>query len=70
MKKTDSMRRVLFLSITAGQGHNSASKAVAGYLQEQGAECKILDTYTYLNKIIGKSYDKGYTCLLYTSRCV
>ena len=63
MKKTDSMGRVLFLSITAGQGHNSASKAVAGYLQEQGAECKILDTYTYLNKIIGKSYDKGYTVL-------
>lgn len=59
--QNEKQKRVLFLSITAGQGHNSASKAVADYLESRGVYCEILDTYVYLNKFVGQSYDKGYT---------
>ena len=56
-----SKQRVLFLSITSGQGHNAAAKAVKNYLETQGVQCRILDTYTYLNRSVGKGVDKGYT---------
>ena len=36
--------KVLILSITAGQGHNSTANAVAGYCEEAGIECVTLDT--------------------------
>ena len=54
-------KRVLFLSITSGQGHNAAAKAVKAYLETKDVQCRILDTYTYLNRPIGKGVDKGYT---------
>lgn len=56
-----SEQRVLFLSITSGQGHNAAAKAVKNYLETKGVQCRILDTYTYLNRPVGKGVDKGYT---------
>ncbi len=52
---------VLILSMTVGQGHNSASKALAQYLEKQGHTYEILDTYKFLNKVIGEAFDKGYT---------
>ena len=54
-------KRVLFLSITSGQGHNAAAKAVKSYLEEKQVQCRILDTYTYLSRPVGKGMDKGYT---------
>ena len=54
-------KRALFLSITSGQGHNAAAKAVKAYLETKGVQCRILDTYTYLNRTVGKGVDKGYT---------
>lgn len=53
--------KVLILSMTVGQGHNSASNALAQYLEKQGHTTEILDTYKFLNKVIGEAFDKGYT---------
>jgi len=53
--------KVLILSMTVGQGHNSAGNALAQYLEKQGHTTEILDTYKFLNKMIGEAFDKGYT---------
>lgn len=55
--------KVLILTLTVGQGHNSTSFALAEYLESKGAECIVLDTYKYLNKLIGDTLDKGYTSI-------
>ncbi len=55
--------KVLILSLTVGQGHNSTSKALAEYMQAHGATCRILDTYKFLNKLVGETLDKGYTAI-------
>ena len=55
--------KVLILTITAGQGHNSTSLALADYLLTQGVAYTILDTYKYLSKIIGDTLDKGYLAI-------
>jgi processive 1,2-diacylglycerol beta-glucosyltransferase len=55
--------KVLILTLTVGQGHNSTSFALAEYLEQKGAECIVLDTYKYLNKLIGDTLDKGYTSI-------
>ena len=53
--------KVIVLSMTVGQGHNSAGKAVASYLIDHGHEVQVIDTYKFLNKLIGEAMDKGYT---------
>ena len=55
--------KVLVLSMTVGQGHNSTSKALRAALVKRGHECKILDTYKFLNKAIGLGFDKGYVAM-------
>ena len=55
--------KVLILSMTVGQGHNSTSKALRASLEENGHSCEILDTYKFLNKAIGLGFDKGYTAM-------
>jgi len=55
--------KVLFLTVTAGQGHNSASFALANYLKSEGLECIVLDTYKYLSKLMGDIIDYGYTSM-------
>jgi len=52
--------KVLLLSVTAGQGHHSASKALMDEFLKMNIECKMLDTYKYLSTIIGATIDKGY----------
>ncbi|MBO5274605.1 MAG: glycosyltransferase [Clostridia bacterium] len=52
--------KVLVLSITAGEGHNSTAKTICEYFNERGAEACVLDTYKYLNKALGLTVDKGY----------
>ncbi|MGI6153041.1 MAG: MGDG synthase family glycosyltransferase [Christensenellaceae bacterium] len=54
---------VLILSMTVGQGHNSASYAIQETLEEKGHTCHILDTYKFLNRAVGEAFDKGYTML-------
>jgi processive 1,2-diacylglycerol beta-glucosyltransferase len=55
--------KALLLTVTAGQGHNSTSYALANYLETQGVDCTVLDTYKYLSKLIGDLVDYGYTSL-------
>lgn len=55
--------KVLLLTLTAGQGHNSTSFALAKYLETKGVDCTVLDTYKYLSKLMGDIIDKGYTSL-------
>ena len=55
--------KVLVLSMTVGQGHNSASHAAINYLNENGHTCEMLDTYKFLNKAVGEAFDKGYTLM-------
>lgn len=52
--------KVLFLSVTAGQGHNQTAKAAMGYMVEQGIQCTMLDTFDYINPILCDSITKGY----------
>jgi processive 1,2-diacylglycerol beta-glucosyltransferase len=57
--------KVLFLSNTAGQGHRSTADAVMNMLLEMGAECRILDSYAYINPVLYQAIAQGY--LLATS---
>ncbi|MGE4284224.1 MAG: glycosyltransferase [Clostridia bacterium] len=52
--------KVLFLSVTAGQGHHSAAKAVMDYLKEREIECTMLDIFEYINPILSESISRGY----------
>lgn len=52
--------RVLILTITAGEGHNSTAKAVQDCLAERKVESAILDTYQYISPILGGTVSKGY----------
>ena len=55
-----SAKKVLILTITAGQGHNSTAKAIAAELDARGIESKVLDAYYYLSKMLGDTVSKGY----------
>lgn len=52
--------KVLFLSVTAGHGHIQTSKAAIDYLAQQKIECKMLDTFEYINPVLSESIAKGY----------
>ena len=52
--------KVLFLSNTAGQGHNATASAIMDMLTERGAECKMLDTYAYINPVLYEALSRGY----------
>lgn len=52
--------KALVLSITAGQGHNATAKAICAYLESIGCEAEMLDTFNYLNRILGETVSKGY----------
>lgn len=60
--------KALVLSITAGQGHNSTAKAICDYFESIGVEAKMLDTYSYLNKLLGKTVANGYLLSVETAR--
>lgn len=52
--------KLLILSVTAGHGHNKTSQALLSAWEALGHEGVILDTYEFLEPIVGKSVDKGY----------
>ena len=52
--------KVLILTITAGEGHNSTAKAVASALTESGAECRIVDCYKEINPLLYGIVARGY----------
>lgn len=52
--------KVLVISVTAGQGHNSTAKALIKSLESRGLECDFLDSFEHINKILAKALDDGY----------
>ena len=52
---------VLFLSVTAGGGHNSCAKAIEDYIKSRGANTYILDIYGYIHKMLGKTVSDVYS---------
>lgn len=52
--------KVLILTITAGQGHNTTAKAISTHLENMGIQSIVLDTYYYINKLLGNTVSKGY----------
>ena len=56
--------KVLVLTITAGTGHNITANAISSYLEESGVESKVLDTYYYINRLLGKTVSQGYLIIV------
>jgi processive 1,2-diacylglycerol beta-glucosyltransferase len=52
--------KVIVLSISTGEGHNSTAKAICEEMIAQGVECSVLDAYKYINKIFSDTVEKGY----------
>lgn len=52
--------KVLVVSVTCGQGHNSTAKALIKSLEKRGVECQLLDAFDHINKILAKTLDEGY----------
>ena len=52
--------KVLFLSVTAGQGHNQTGKAVMECLREKNIDCAMLDTFEYISPVLQESISQGY----------
>ncbi len=52
--------KILILSMTAGEGHNSAARAMQEYFAAKGAACEVVDTYGYVSPAISNSINKGY----------
>lgn len=52
--------KVLIISVTCGQGHNSTAKAILKQLEANGIECTVLDAFEHINRILAKALDDGY----------
>jgi len=50
----------MFLSVTAGQGHNQAAKGIMQRMTERGHTCKLIDTLDYIDPMLGEAVDKGF----------
>ena len=52
--------KILILSVTAGEGHNSTAKALREEFERQGAECTVLDTFQYISPALARFLSEGY----------
>lgn len=52
--------KVLVVSVTCGQGHNSTAKALIKMLEQKGHDCELLDAFEHINRILAKAIDDGY----------
>jgi processive 1,2-diacylglycerol beta-glucosyltransferase len=52
--------KVLFLSVTAGQGHNQAGKAAMEPLLDKNVDCVMLDTFEHINPLLKDTISQGY----------
>ena len=52
--------KVLILSVTAGQGHNSTGKALLSYFEKINVDCRFLDAFECINPLIARSISEGY----------
>ncbi len=55
---------ILILSVTAGEGHNSAAKAMQSCFQARGAESEVVNTYGYVSPTVAKLINDGYLFVL------
>lgn len=51
---------ILILSVTAGNGHNSAAAALKEEFDRQGVNCHIMDLFQYLSPLAAKLISDGY----------
>ena len=52
--------KVLILSVKAGYGHHSTGQALMDYFKTKNVTCTMLDTFEYINPILGDSISDGY----------
>ncbi len=52
--------KVLIMSVTAGEGHNSTAKAMRNEFESRGVECDVLDTINYVSPVIATFIAEGY----------
>lgn len=52
--------KVLILTITAGEGHNTTAAAIARDLEARGVECRTLDTCLEISRSLYNLISKGY----------
>jgi processive 1,2-diacylglycerol beta-glucosyltransferase len=52
--------KVLILTITAGQGHNSCAQTISECFNSMGIENQVLDTYEYISELLQKAFSEGY----------
>ncbi len=55
--------KIIIMSVTAGEGHNSTARAMREYFTAQGAQAEILDTYGYVSPAVMQSINKTYLWL-------
>lgn len=52
--------KILILTVTAGEGHNSTAAAIQASLESKGFECEVLDTCLRINRGLYNLISKGY----------
>ena len=52
--------KCLVMSVKAGFGHHSTGQAIMEYLEKKGAECRMLDTFEYINPKLSETISDGY----------
>ncbi len=52
--------KVLIMSVTAGEGHNSTAKAMRNEFDRCGVDCEVLDTINYVSPVIATFIADGY----------
>lgn len=54
------MKKILILSITAGQGHNQCGMSLCKYFEEQGHCARMFDALEYISPLMAEGVSKGY----------
>ncbi len=54
------MKKVLLVSVTAGQGHHAAAAAISEAVKNRGGECSTCDLLALVGKLPHRAVDKGY----------
>lgn len=52
--------KVLVISVTCGEGHNSTARAIVNKLCDMGITCEFLDAFQYISKNLSKALEDGY----------
>jgi len=60
--------KVLIMSVTAGEGHNSTAKAMNREFEKIGIESEILDTFQYVSPELARVISEGYLMITEKAR--